>query len=83
MGVLAMVLRALRGQRRERGEALNEPEVRVLAWQIPWPSKHLINNDAGVLTLMLPTDGGMARRKVRIEGLTSSICLRMTLWSDC
>lgn len=34
-------------------------------------------------TLMLPTDGGISRRKVRIEGLTSSIRLRMTAWSDC
>lgn len=32
---------------------------------------------------MLPTDGGMARRKVRIEGLTSSMRFRMTVWSDC
>jgi hypothetical protein len=37
---------------------------------------------ADALTLMLPTDGGMARRKVRMEGLTSSICLRTTVWSD-
>lgn len=81
--MLAAVLRALRGQTRERGAGLNEPEERVLAFQIPWSHKPLINDDAGVLTLMLPTDGGMARRKVRIEGLTSSIFLRMTVWSDC
>lgn len=47
------------------------------------PTRHFLKHDAGGLTLMLPMDGGMVRRKVRMEGLTSSMCLRMTVWSDC
>lgn len=42
-----------------------------------------VHGVVSMLTLMLPTGAGMASRKVRIEGLTSSICLMMTVWSDC
>lgn len=81
--VLAVALLACRDPCRVCSEELNEVRIRQLDRQLSYPQGNLIRDDAGALTLMLPTEGGMARTKVRMEGLTSSICLRMTVWSDC
>lgn len=84
VNVSAVVLLAPRGHGREHPGGAGTVEGGS-SWieRCHRPTNILVRIDAGALTLMLPTDGGMPRRKVRIEGLTSSICLRMTVWSDC